>query len=207
MHPSVTYSIPGNVIDRPVDFDSLDPDQQALFTHELPDEYFQRLSKSFHENDILYRKYEDLNNEMQYNWNHWQFYNEMRYSFKYGKVRESSSRVTKYEDMYDFMLTHTYKQLLPDDDPTFYPANDISFDFNYKVDAHYAVSGGVTYNLDESTRNQWRLGGRYTQDCWSVDVSLRKDITPRPTGYTQQAGLFVQLEFIPFASMGSKPIR
>ena len=40
MHPSVTYSIPGNVIDRPVDFDSLDPDQQALFTHELPDEYF-----------------------------------------------------------------------------------------------------------------------------------------------------------------------
>jgi LPS-assembly protein len=227
MHPSITYTIPGNEIDRPVEYSTLiamQPEVEDLFTVGLPDEhftvslghyfydknmnliFFQRLSKSYYDEE--YNKiYEDLNNEMQYNWESWQFYNEMRYSFEYSKVRQSSSRVSKHEDRYDFMFTHTYKQKLPDDTSSFIPANDISFDFNYDIDEHYAVSGGLTYNLDESTRNQWRVGGRYTQDCWSVDLSLRKDITPRPTGYTKQAGFFVQFEFSPFASLGSRPRR
>ena len=57
--------------------------------------------------------------------------------------------------------------------------------------------------MDDASSKQWRFGGSYHRDCWSVDASIRQDITPRPTGYSIDDTFYVQLNFIPFVSLGT----
>jgi lipopolysaccharide assembly outer membrane protein LptD (OstA) len=66
------------------------------------------------------------------------------------------------------------------------------------------LDGGLTYDIDESSSQQWRFGGSYNRDCWSVAASLRQDITPRPTGFTTDNTFFVQFNFIPFGNLGER---
>lgn len=216
MQPYVKYVLPGNEIQNPVDFEALTAEQQSLFTVGLPEEhfsvglghyfynenmkliFFQRLSKRYYEksgNTV----YEDLNNEMQYHWKNWKFYTDLRYSCEFKEIRESSSRISFDEKEYDLSLGHTYKKQLPDDDIDFIPANDIRFTFNYKLNTDVAFNGGLAYNIDDESTHQWRIGGSYTQECWSVDFSLRKDIVPQPSGSEEETGFYVQIDFTPFS--------
>jgi hypothetical protein len=57
--------------------------------------------------------------------------------------------------------------------------------------------------VDDSSNNQWRFGGSYHRDCWSVDAAIRQQITPRPTGFTTDNSFYVQLNFIPFGGIGT----
>jgi len=140
---------------------------------------------------------------MQYNWREWRFYNRLTYSYEFGKLRESSSRVYFTNSKYHLNFGHTYKQKLKDDEDTFVPSNDVNFDFGYQWDEHIDIVGGLSYDIQEASSRQWRIGGKYHQDCWSVSASLRQDITPRPTGYTDQKTFYVQFSFKPFVSVGS----
>ncbi len=132
----------------------------------------------------------------------WRFYNNLIYSHEFDKIRESSSSVALSDPDYSFSVGHTYKQVLPDV-PTTVAANDVYLTFGYVYSKEIKLNGGLTYNIDESSSKQWRFGGSYNRDCWSVAASVRQDITPRPTGYTTDNSFFVQLNFIPFGSMGT----
>ncbi len=68
---------------------------------------------------------------MQYNWNKWNFYNNLSYAHEYGKIRESSSRIALQQTEYHFSVGHTYKQTLPMIFITMIHANDINFIFGY----------------------------------------------------------------------------
>jgi len=218
LQPAVSYIKPGNESENPVDFDALDDTQKELFSVGLPEEhyalslgqyfyddkmslkFFQRLSQKYYPN----RSYRlaDLSNEMQYNWKQWQFYNDVNYAHEFGKIRESSSRISLRKPEYHFTLGHTYKQQL-EDDITTRPANDVNFNFGYKWNERVNFEGGFTYDVDEASSRQWRVGGTYKQDCWNMSASMRQDITPRPIGFTKENSFYVQFNFVPFGGVGT----
>jgi len=216
--PSVAYIKPGNESAKPVDFNALDTDQKSLFTVGLPQEhydftlshyfydtnmrlkFYQRISQQYYMN----REYKlaDMRNEMQYNWRGWQFYNELIYSHEFSKVRESSSRISLNEKEYRLSINHSFKRLLSHTSLDQTVANDINFDFRYSFNEQVKFNGGFTYNIDKASSTQWRVGGGYKRDCWSVDFSVREDIIPRPAGVTKENTLYVQFNFIPFGGGG-----
>jgi lipopolysaccharide assembly outer membrane protein LptD (OstA) len=172
--------------------------------------FFQRLSQSYYQD----REYElgDLKNEMGFYWNKWSLYSNIYYSFEFDEVSESSTSVSLQEDRYKVSVGHTFKQLLTDMGKTV-TANDISFDFQYEYNERVAINGGIIYDVEEGTSRLWRVGGSYTRDCWSVAASVSADVRPRPstisgvTDYTQEYGFFLQLNFIPFASINSAQLN
>jgi len=218
LQPSLGYIKPGSEHQSPIEFSSLSKEQKELFAVGLPEEHYAfRLSQYFYNENMalkffqrftqryyLDREYElgDMSNEMQYNWDQWNLYNNITYSHEYGKIRESSMFMAYQTEGYYLSIGHTYKQVLPDQ---FYiiPANDLTLAFEYTVNQKFKLHGGFTYDVDDSSDNQWRFGGSYHRDCWSVSTSISQEITPRPTGYTTDNNFYVQLNFIPFGSVGS----
>ncbi|MCO4845691.1 MAG: LPS-assembly protein LptD [Sulfurovum sp.] len=217
LQPSFTYIKPGSEHQSPA-ISSLDVNQTALFTVGLPEEHYAfSLSQYFYDENMklkffqrftqryyLDRSYElaDMSNEMQYNWDQWNLYNNTTYSHEYGKIRESSSRIALNNTDYHLSIGHTYKQILPDL-PNSSSANDMSLTFGYTLNEQIKLNGGFTYDVDDASNNQWRFGGSYHRDCWSVAASIREEITPRPTGFTTDTSFSVQLNFIPFGGLGS----
>ena len=109
---------------------------------------------------------------------------------------------------YRFNVGHTYKRILsdistydPDDDVQ---ANEVYFSFGYTINEKININGGLTYDVDDASSRQWRFGGSYKRDCWSATASIRKDIVPRPTGYTDDTNFYLQLNFIPFGVVGTE---
>ncbi len=219
LQPSIEYVKPGNESEDPVKFEGLLEEQKDLFAVGLPEEqyriginhyfythtmglkFYQRISQIYYPNRDY--KWADLENEMQYNWNKWHFYNRFTYSYEFGKLRESSSRVSLHKPEYHFSLGHSYKQKLEDDKDSFRPSNDMNFNFGYTWNDYVDIEGGLTYDINEASSKQWRFGGKYHQDCWNVAASIRQDITPRPTGATTENSFYVQFNFVPFGGVGA----
>jgi len=223
LQSSIDYIKPGNKSERPVDFDNLNDEQKALFAVRLPEEHFnlslshyfydenmnlkfyQRLSQQYY----LNREYKlaDMNNEMQYNLQKWRFYNGIVYSHEFSKIRESSSTISLSETGYNFTVGHTFKQNLYKDKPDVTTANDVNVNFTYTVNRRVKLTGGVAYNLDKASSSQWKAGGSYERDCWSVDASVRQDILPIPTGVRKTNTFYVQFNFIPFGGVGTGDLQ
>jgi LPS-assembly protein len=218
LQPSLSYIKPGTQTQSPVDFKQLTDEQKELFAVGLPEEqydfavsqyfydhamhlkFYQRFSQKYYRNRE--HKLTDMSNEMQYNWKHWSLYSNVVYSHEFDTLRESSTRIQMIKPEYNFSLGHTYKQVLPDVSHAS-EANDIDFSFGYTYNEQISLHGGLTYNLDEASSKQWRLGGSYHRDCWRMDASIRQDITPRPLGFTKDNTYYVQFQFIPFGGVGT----
>ena len=218
MQPALRYIKPGNEKSSPIEFSQLDEEQKALFTIGLPEEeydlslgqyfydenmklkFYQRFSQKYYvnrENELS-----DMTNEMQYNWETWSFYSNVIYAHEFKKIREATNRVTVTKKDYFVSLGYTHKEVLPDL-PSSLPGDDINFAFRYSYNTEVNIWGGLTYNIEEENSRQWNMGAKYHVDCWSVSASIRQDITPRPTGFTQDNIFSVQFDFIPFATLGT----
>lgn len=218
LQPSISYVKPGSQTQSPVDFKLLTQEQKELFAVGLPEEqydlslsqyfydykmqlkFYQRFSQKYYRNRK--HKLTDMSNEMQYNLNQWSLYSNVVYSHEFDKIRESSTRIGLIKPEYNFSLGHTYKQVLADL-PNVSEANDIDFSFGYTYNEQISLHGGFTYNIDEASSKQWRLGGAYHRDCWRIDASIRQDIIPRPTGFTKDNTYYVQFQFIPFGGVST----
>ena len=218
LQPSISYIKPGSESQSPVKFVSLTAEQKELFAVGLPEEqynlglsqyfyshsmqlkFYQRLSFSYYEQrkDSI----ADISNEMEYRIGQWRLYNALTYAHSFATLREASSRVSLYKSKYYLSLGHTYKQVLSDA-PTDISANDINMLFGYNINKRFKITGALSYDLDDESSKQWRFGGQYNRDCWSVDISMRQNITPRPTGVTTDTTFYIQLNFKPFVSVGS----
>ncbi len=222
LQPSLGYVKPGNENESPVGFDTLTEEQKALFSVGLPEEHYVfSLSHYFYDKNMKLKFYQrfsqkynierayklsDISNEMQYNWEKWQFYSDIVYAHEFSKLRTSSSRISLYEKEYQVSLGHTYSQVMSDQ-PNMLPANDMSLYFSYTYNEKINFNGGLTYDIDVSSSKQWSFGGSYKQDCWSMAASVRQDITPRPTGYTTDNTFYVQFNFIPFGGIGTERMK
>jgi len=219
LQPSLRYIKPGTESQKPVGFESLDAGQKELFTIGLPEEqYAFSLSQYFYNEDMTLKFYQrftqqyyvnrnyklaDMSNEMQYRWDKaWTIYSNLVYSHEYKRIRESSTRITYSEEAYYLTVGHTFTDVLPDN-PDAVPANDIDLSFTYTYNDRLLFQGGLTYNIDNASSKQWRFGGTYHRDCWSISSSVRQSITPRPTGSTTDTTFYVQLNFIPFGGIGT----
>jgi LPS-assembly protein len=218
MQPSVVYLKPGNERQSPIEFSSLNEEQKELFTIGLPEEQYNfNLSQYFYDEQMnlkffqrLIQKYylnrayafADTGNEMQYNWNKWSMYSNVTYAHEFSKIRDSSTRVSLNESEYSLSAGYTYKVALPDFVNTI-NANDVDVRANYIYNNKITLMGGLTYNLDEETSRQWYFGGSYNRECWSLVTSIREDIIPRPTGSLRSHSFYMQLNFVPFGSIGT----
>jgi len=120
MQPSLAYIKPGYESQRPVDFEDLTKEQKELFTVGVPEEnYLFSLGQYFYDENMKLKFYQrlsqiynvdrkehfgDLGNEMQYNWQKWQLYNNVVYSNEFKEIRESSSRITYIRPEYHFTV-------------------------------------------------------------------------------------------------------
>lgn len=218
LQPALSYLKPGNEQQSPIEFSSLDDEQKELFAIGLPEEQYNfSLSQYFYDENMNLRfyqrliqkyyinrdyKFADTGNEMQYNWDKWSLYSNITYAHEFSKIRDSSTRILMNESDYSLSAGYTYKEPLPDF-PNTISANDVDLRASYMYNKKITLNGGLTYNIDEETSKQWYFGGSYTRDCWSLVTSVRQDITPRPTGFTTDNTFYMQLNFIPFGSVGT----
>lgn len=218
LQPSLEYIKPGNEQQSPLEFSSLSDEQKTLFTVGLPEEkynlavshyfyddnlnlyFYQRLTQKYYLNRDY--KLADISNEMQYNWKQWQFYNNTTYAYEFDTIRDSSSRIALHKQDYYVGVGYSYVQVLSDM-PTTIAANDINFLFGYTLNKKIRFDGAFTYDINNASSKQWKVGGSYRRDCWSIETYMQEAITPRPTGFTTDYSLMVQLNFIPFATIGT----
>lgn len=227
IQPSAGYILPGNEHQDPVSPAELigaQPDIKDLFSAGLPEEsfyfslnqyiydddmdliFFQRLTQRYY-TDRDY-KWADLQNEMEYDWEDWTFYNNIIYSFEFSDIREMGSYIGLKKENYKFSIGHTYKQDFTPTE-TYVRANDIQLDLSYDLNEHVSFYGRWSYDLENTEMQLWRFGGGYHRDCWSIDASVSADIRPRPTStagvldYDQEYSFYIQLNFIPFASINT----
>ncbi len=227
IQPSVGYLLPGSEHHDPVTPEALlstQPDVKDLFSAGFPEEsfylgfnqylydektdliFFQRLTQRYY-TDRDY-KWSDLQNEMEYDWNDWRFYNNLVYSFEFGAVRESASYIGVQKENYSFGVGHTFKQALTESKKKT-KANNLNIDLAYDLNDHVSLYGRWRYDLEKTELQLWRFGGSYHQDCWSVAASVSADVRPKPTSvagvldYDQEYSFYVQLNFIPFASINT----
>ncbi len=216
LQPSIVYVKPGGETQSPVDFGLLQDEQKELFAVGLPEEqydfslsqyfydhamnlkFFQRFSQKYYRNRK--DKLADMGNEMQYNLKQWSVYSNFVYAHEFNKLRESSTRINLSKENYNFSLGHSYKQTLPDF-PNIIDANDVDFSFAYTYNERVSFNGGLAYNVDGGASRQWRFGGAYRRDCWSIAASVRQDILPRPAGFTKNNVYFMNFQFIPFGGV------
>jgi len=222
MQPSLGYIKPGSENESPIEFSLLSDEQKELFAVGLPEEkfdfslsqyfyddnmklrFFQRLSQRYYPE----REYElaDLNNEMQYNWDKISLYNNLVYAYEFSEIRESSSYMSMRGSDYSLTLGHSYIQVLPDL-PAARAINDVAFSFAYSYNEKIKFNGALTYNIDDSIDDigskQWRLGGGYHRDCWSVSAWISQYIIPTSAGATSIDRFYMQLNFTPFGSIGT----
>ena len=222
LQPSLSYLKPGSENQSPIEFSQLDAEQKELFTVGLPEEqyqfalsqyfydekmklkFYQRLTQKYY-TDRAY-KFADLNNEMQYNFDALSIYNIIGYAHEFKRIRFSSSLLTYKQSDYRLTLGHSYKKVLADD-PNTRPANDVNFDFAYTYNEKIRFNGGLTYNIDDSSSKQWKFGGSYYRDCWSVAASIRQDIRPTSAGAISENTFYLQLNFTPFGSIGTDTLK
>ena len=227
MQPSVTYSIPANGVETPVDYEELEEDQKKLyapgieqqnialkFSQYLYDDFgnlkfYERFTQAYQPEEEEY-ELGNLSHEMQYNLDNWKLYNNFVYSHEFSQVEEMSSGVGwKYEE-YGVSLIHTYERFFYYDDndevQTNERSNDLGLNLALKVTKRIGLLGGFVYDIDEEESSQYRFGVSYNKDCWNLALGVRQDV--RPIESTSGADSILentytfQLNFVPFGGVG-----
>jgi LPS-assembly protein len=224
LQPSVLFMIPEFESEEPISSSEFSDDQQALFDVGLPQKHYElALNQYLYDNSMnlifshrLYQEYYgkkskirpynwgDLHSEIKYNLKHWQFYNDISYSYHYSKIRESSSYIRYSNKAISFELSHIYRNILGDEKSiNLEPANELGVAFDYQYDTHWDFNGALTYNIDESSSKQWKLGVKYKEDCWDFSFAIKQEIIPRPNGSDTKNSFNILMNFVPFASIGA----
>jgi len=227
IQPSISYNIPSNGNESPVDYEELDEEQKKLyapgveteniafkFSQYLYDEdgklvFYERLTQFYHPDNENY-EFDDLSHEMLYNIREWEFYNSFIYNYEFNKITSMSSSIGWRSDGYRLSLDHSYQRLYSYDDGGKVVENnknnDINLNIVYKLTSKIGLVGGFIYDIDEALQSQWKLGMTYNRDCWNVSVGFRQDV--RPTATINGADSILdnsfsfQLNFVPFGGIG-----
>ncbi|MBN2721532.1 MAG: hypothetical protein JXQ77_01790, partial [Campylobacterales bacterium] len=76
-----------------------------------------------------------------------------------------------------------------------------------QINPNVKVYGGVSYELDNEYSKYWHLGSTYSQECFAISATVSKNATPMLTqggpSYTESVSAYIQLKFIPFATLGT----
>jgi len=227
LQPALSYSIPSNPIESPVDFDELEDDQKKLFAPGRENntvalkfsqyfyddsgniKFYERFTQNYLP-DEEESKFGNLSHEMQYNLDKWHFYNYLVYNYEFDKFEELSSLIQWKEEEYGVAIGHTFQRSYSYDDDqvvvTNKVNNDINLNLSYQLTKRVGVMGGFVYDLDDEESSQYRFGVSYNKDCWNLSLGLRQDVRPieavdGPDSVLENTYTF-QLNFVPFGGVG-----
>lgn len=227
LQPGVTYSLPGDIAESPVEYEKLDDAQKKLFAPGIEQENVAfRASQYFYETSGDLRFYErliqyyypdkeeyqfgNLAHEMQYNIKNWQFYNNMIYDFEFDSFKELSSAIRWKKDKAALELLHSYQRLYAytseNEVQEYKLNNDVGLFLMYQVTKKIGVLGGLVYDIDEEFNSLWQFGLGYNKECWNISLALRQDIRPIATvtgaDSILENSFSFQLNFVPFGGIG-----
>jgi LPS-assembly protein len=223
MQPSLSYSNLGSTYESPVSFDLLGLEQQKLFSMDLPQEQYQfAFSQYFYDNDMNLgfsqrilqpyypkKKYSwgDLSHDIEWNFEDIHFSNIFLYSHEFEKFRSIFTGASWTSEDLTLAMSHAYKKDFHDELNEIAVANNLNLDIGYQVNPKVKVYGGVSYELDNEYSKYWHIGTSYTQECFAISASISKNATPMLTqsgpSYNDSLAAYIQLKFIPFATIGS----
>lgn len=223
LQPSFSYSNLGSTKESPMDYASIGLEQQKLYTLDLPKEqyrfslsqylyennselsFFERLSQIYYPNEDYSAG--DLEHEFGVNYQNFNISNQLLYSHEFSKFRSIYTNALWHNDDVSLGVSHAYKKDIIDELNEIAVANNINFDANYKVNKNVSIFGGVSYELDNENSKFWNIGASYNKDCFGLSASLSKTSTPTLTqsgaSYNDSINFYIQLKFIPFATVGS----
>ncbi len=169
MQPALTYSIPANGVETPVEFEELEEDQKKLFAPGIEEQNIAlKFSQYFYDDFGKIKFYErftqqylpeneenklgNLYHEMQYNLEEWRLYSNLVYSYEFDKVEESLSRISWRRDAYSAGVSHSYERNYSygenDEVKEYKRINDINLRVGLKITNRISVLGGLVYDLD-----------------------------------------------------------
>lgn len=227
MQPSLTYSLPANGVETPVEFEELEEDQKKLFAPGIEEQnialkfsqyfyddygnikFYERFTQQYlPENEV--NKLGNLSHEMQYKLDEWKFYNNLVYSYEFDKVEESLSQIAWRHDAYSARISHSFERSYSYDEndelQEHKHTNDINLKAGFKITERVKVLGGLVYDIDDEESSQYRFGINYNKDCWNLALGVRQDV--RPIESTSGADSIMestytfQLNFVPFGGVG-----
>ena len=227
MQPSLTYSLPANGVETPVEFEELEEDQRKLFapgvekqnialkfSQYLYDDYgnlkfYERFTQAYLPEEEEY-KLGNLSHEMLYNLDNWKFYNNLVYNYEFSQVEEMSSGVGWKNEGYGISVGHSYERNFYYDDndevQTIERNNDVNLNLSLKVTKRIGLLGGFVYDIDEEESSQYLFGVSYDKDCWNLALGVRQDVRPIETTSGEDsildATFTFQLNFVPFGGIG-----
>lgn len=223
VQPSLSYSKLGDTYESPVTFDLLGIEQQKLFSMELPQEQYQfAFSQYFYDNETnlkfsqrisqpYYPKkvynWGDLYHEIEWNFEDIHFSNTFLLSHEFHKLRSIFTGASWIRDDFSIAMSHAYKKDFQDEINEIAVANNLNLDIGYQINPNVKVYGGVSYELDNEHSKYWHIGTSYAQECFAVSATIAKNSTPMLTqsgpSFTDSTSAYIQLKFIPFATLGS----
>ncbi|MBD3831636.1 MAG: hypothetical protein IE890_14285, partial [Arcobacter sp.] len=223
LQPSFSYSNLGKTKESPVSYDLIGLEQQQLYTLDLPKEQYKfSFSQYFYDNSselnffeilsqVYYPKenynFSDLEHEFGVNYKNFSISNQLLYSYEFSKFRSIYTNASWHNGDLSLGLSHAYKKDIMDELNQIAVANNINLDTNYKFNKNLSLYGGFSYELDNKNNKFWNIGASYNKDCFGLSLALSKTSYPALTqagaSYTDSINFYIQLKFIPFATLGT----
>ncbi|MBD3807431.1 MAG: LPS-assembly protein LptD [Epsilonproteobacteria bacterium] len=223
LQPSFSYSNLGKTKESPVSYDLIGVEQKKLYTLDLPKEqykfslsqylydnsselnFFERLSQVYYPKENY--NFSDLEHEFGVNYKNFSISNQLLYSYEFSKFRSIYTNASWHNGDLSLGLSHAYKKDIMDELNQIAVANNINLDTNYKFNKNLSLYGGFSYELDNKNNKFWNIGASYNKDCFGLSLALSKTSYPALTqagaSYTDSINFYIQLKFIPFATLGT----
>ena len=124
-------------------------------------------------------EFQNLENEIVYNYILGSIKNRLVYNFQDDKLIESSSDFNlTYKGLY-FKFGHYLSKATPNSGKE--ELESYQFDTKYKFSNAYSLTYHENYNVEKSIRTKQALSFRINDMCWDLDVKYEKEIEPAST--------------------------
>jgi LPS-assembly protein len=191
IHPSIVYTKPSLEQEKPLKYQDLSAEQQALFITQTEREnistgvsqyyYNQDLEMNlFHRiaytrfRDVLLEK-GDINNEMGYTANNFNLYSNLFYSLDKERIHSLTTSANYNQSDYAIMLTHFYNYDLISDRPE---TSFLNTSLTYTYNQHNQWIAGAGYDLEQNFNHQWNIGWFHRQKCWGTQLTFGQEQIP-----------------------------
>lgn len=142
-------------------------------------------------------KFENLKNEIIYNYFLGAIKNSLTYNFQDKLLLESSSSFDlSYNDFY-IKLGH----YMSENADTLDKLSSYQIDTRYKISNDYSIGYSTSYNLEEKLRSKQSFILGIDDKCWNLDIRLEKEITASSGDAIKQDIVYIELFLNPLGGI------
>ena len=217
LHPSIVYTKPSFEKEKPFKYRNLNEEQKELFVtqtelenlslglsqyyynSELDLNLFHRMAMRSFPHSTLPQG--DLNNELRYTQNNFNFYSNLFYSLDKNKLHSLTTSVGYTKSDYDIMMTHFYNyDLILDKEATSFLHTSLTHTFNQ----HNQWYASTDVDLSNSFTHQWNIGWMHRQKCWGAKVSFGQEQIPNVDTSFKNTALYFEITLNPLGSISRR---